>query len=87
MKKLDLNRKQYLHIRKMDHQEMAEYLNDVYEKGMRAGQQEAADPFDAAAAMEAIGQIKGIGKGRLVEIYNALIEAGAHMADVSGKTE
>lgn len=40
MKKYELNRKQYDRIRKMDHNDMKEYLNAVYENGYRAGEKE-----------------------------------------------
>lgn len=75
-RKWELNRKQYQLIRKMDHQEMEEYLNAVYENGIKAGQQQAPS-FNTALALARIGEIKGIGDIKLNQIHMALLNAGA----------
>lgn len=75
-RKWELNRKQYQLIRKMDHQEMEEYLNAVYEKGIKAGQQQTPS-FNTALALARIGEIKGIGDIKLNQIHMALLNAGA----------
>jgi len=74
-KKWELNRKQYMMIRKMDHNEMQEYLNAVYENGVKRGM--AAGTFNAPLALEAIAEIKGIGKTKLEQVKLALMAAGA----------
>ena len=53
MKKYELNRKQYERIRKMDHNDMKEYLNAVYENGYRAG--ERATSEKAAEVPDLVG--------------------------------
>lgn len=75
-RKWELNRKQYQLIRKMDHQEMEEYLNAVYENGIKAGQQQTPS-FNTALALARIGEIKGIGDIKLNQIHIALLNAGA----------
>ena len=75
-KKYELNRKQYQQIRKMDHNQMEQYISSVYEQGVSAGQQ-ASGSFDVAVAIEAIGNIKGIGEVKLKQIRIALMAAGA----------
>lgn len=78
----ELNRKQYLLIRKMDHNEMQQYLNAVYRNGLAAGKREAAGPsFNALLAMEAISKIKGIGPAKLEQIKLAMMAAGARMPE------
>lgn len=71
----ELNRKTYLMIKKMDHQEMEEYLNAVYRKGIKKGQASGIS-FDSKKALEAIGQIKGIGPAKLEQIKLAILVAG-----------
>lgn len=73
----ELNRKKYQEIRKMDHNDMQEYLNEVYKKGKTAGKMEAKPSFDAKIAMEAINNIKGIGPAKMEQIKLAMIAAGA----------
>lgn len=80
----ELNRKQYLLIKKMDHNEMQEYLNAVYRNGLAAGKKAAAGPsFNAPLAMEAISNIKGIGPAKLEQIKLAMMAAGAKMPEES----
>ena len=79
----ELNRKQYLLIKKMDHNEMQEYLNAVYKNGLVAGKRAAASSFDAKLAMEAIGNIKGIGPAKMEQIKLAMMAAGAKMPEES----
>lgn len=76
-KRYELNRKQYQQIRKMDHNQMEQYMSSVYEQGVSAGRQQASGSFDVAVAIEAIGNIKGIGEVKLKQIRMALMAAGA----------
>ena len=71
----ELNRKTYLMIKKMDHQEMKEYLNAVYQNGIKKGQASGTS-FDSKKVLEAIGQIKGIGPAKLEQIKLAILVAG-----------
>ena len=75
-KRYELNRKQYQQIRKMDHNQMEQYMSTVYEQGVSAGQQQASGGFNAAVAIEAIRNIKGIGEVKLKQIRLALAAVG-----------
>ena len=81
-KEFELNRKKYQEIRKMDHNDMQQYLNAVYRNGLAAGMK-AAPAFDAKLALEAIGKIKGIGPAKLEQIKLAMMAAGAKMPEES----
>lgn len=76
-KAVEINRNKYNQIRKMDHNTMEEYINSIFEMGMKA----AAPSFDTTLAMEAISQIKGIGPVKVQQIKLALITAGAKDAE------
>lgn len=80
-KEFELNRKKYQEIRKMDHNEMQEYLNAVYRNGLAAGKRAAAPSFDAKLALEAISNIKGIGPAKMEQIKLAMMAAGAKMPE------
>lgn len=80
-KAITINRNRYNDIKRMDHSSMEEYVNEVYEKGVEAGQKAAAGSFDTALAMETISQIKGIGPVKVQQIKLALIAAGAKDAE------
>lgn len=96
MKKFELNRKQYQSVRKMDHNEMKDYLNAVYENGYRAGEKSAsgkAELPDLDGLEEEMQKIRGIGgaKARAVcESVKDFLErkvAGLNEAgsEISGK--
>lgn len=74
---VELNRKRYEQIKKMDHQSMEACIAGYYDQGYMAGQKEAEGILDMAAALEAIGGIKGIGVMKLEQIRDALLQAGA----------
>lgn len=74
-KSFEFNRKQYLAVRKMDHNEMEQYLNAVYRNGIKAGQQ--AGQFDTILAVSEIIKLKGVGFKKTEEIYKILLTAGA----------
>lgn len=76
VKEFELNRKKYQEIRKMDHNDMQEYLNAVYRNGVAAGKVAAGPSFNMELAMESIGQIKGIGPVKLEQIRLAMMAAG-----------
>ena len=66
---VELNRKRYEEIKKMDHSSMEACIAGYYEA--------AEGILDMAAALEAIGGIKGIGTMKLEQIRDALLQAGA----------
>lgn len=78
---VEINRKEYERIRKMDHNSMQEYIAGYYDRGYaaghEAGRQQAAASFNLSIALEEIGKIKGIGEAKLRAINIALIAAGA----------
>lgn len=74
-KPITINRNKYNEIRKMDHNTMEEYINSIFEMGMKA----AAPSFDTELFMESISQIKGIGPAKMEQIKLALVAAGAKL--------
>lgn len=74
---VELDRKRYEQIKKMDHQSMEACIAGYYDQGYMAGQKETEGILDMGAALEAIGSIKGIGVMKLEQIRDALLQAGA----------
>ena len=71
MKQTELNRKKYNQIRKMDHRQMQEYFDLVYESGYTAGAKAASGSGgipDLAGLDEELQAIRGIGciKAKLI---------------------
>lgn len=75
-RKFETNRKTYEKIKKSDNEQFKNFVNDVYEKGYAAGQQDA-DHFDTELALKSISEIKGIGPEKLKQIRLAMMAAGA----------
>ena len=75
-RKFETNRKTYEKIKKSDNEQFKDFVNDVYEKGYAAGQQDA-DYFDTELALKSISEIKGIGPEKLKQIRLAMMAAGA----------
>lgn len=61
-------------IKKTDKDELEKYLNEIYFRGSR--DTVAAVGVDVEKALERIGQIKGIGSGKMEQIKQALIDSG-----------
>lgn len=84
-KHITINRNRYNDLKRMDHNSLEDYLNQVYEQGMAAGKEKgitegkllAGPRFRAEEALAAIGEIKGIGKEKLSQIRLAMMAAGA----------
>lgn len=74
-KPITINRNKYNEIKKMDHNTMEEYINSIFEMGMKA----AAQSFDTELCMESISQIKGIGQAKMEQIKLAMVAAGAKL--------
>ena len=68
----EINRKEYEKIRRMDPNQMKEYLGEVYQEGSKK-----ADSFDMELCMAAVSKIKGIGPEKLKQIRLAMMAAGA----------
>ena len=75
-RKFETNRKTYEKIKKSDNEQFKDFVNDVYEKGYVAGQQDS-DHFDTELALKSISEIKGIGPEKLKQIRLAMMAAGA----------
>lgn len=87
-KPVEINRNKYNQIRKMDHSTMEECIGGYYEQGFAAGYkmgQAAAGSFNTGLALEAIGQIKGIGPVKLEQIHLAMVAAGAKEMAAGGQ--
>ena len=80
-KAVEVNRKEFDRIRKMDHSTMESHIAGYYERGYTAGyetgRQQAAPSFNLPTALEEIRKIKGIGEVKLRAIHIALVAAGA----------
>ena len=75
-RKFETNRKTYEKIKKSDNEQFKDFVNDVYEKGYVAGQQDA-DHIKTEMALKSISEIKGIGPEKLKQIRLAMMAAGA----------
>lgn len=76
MKQRELNRKQYDRIRKMDHQQMKEYFQGVYQAGFEAGAHDARErePLpDLDGLEEDLQKIRGIGGAKSRAIQEAVM--------------
>lgn len=82
MQKIDFTRKEYQKVRKYDHNQMAAYMQNIYEKGIRDGQMEAVgheNNVDLTGLTEHLQNIRGIGaaKARFVaEAVSKYIKRG-----------
>lgn len=66
-RKIEVNRKKYEQIRKMDHNQLKEYVNAIYEQGQASKNGKSVDEI-----MEQIAGIKGIGAVKLNSIRDIL---------------
>ncbi len=70
-KKFELNRKNYLHIKKMDHHQMSLWAESMYKSGFEDGQ--ASVPgLDIGLIKKALLNIKGIGEKKAADIIIAI---------------
>ena len=76
-KKFELNRKDYLNIKKMDHHQMSLWAESMYKSGFEDGEK-AADKgtLTFEDAQEALSGIKGLGEKRISAIQEALEKKG-----------
>ena len=72
-KKFELNRKEYLKIKKMDHNQMHLWAEKIYRNGFEDGEK-AADKgaLTFEDVHEALTGIKGLGEKRISAIHEAL---------------
>lgn len=63
----EINRNEYNRVRKMDHQQMQDWANNIYEKG-----QQASKGLTPEEMHERLINIKGIGEAKAAVIIEAL---------------
>ena len=86
MKKLEINRKKYGEVKKMDHRQMTQWVNDVFEAGYNMGQLDAEDEnnpetIKAQGVIEFLetlqeGKVKGVGGSTLNKLIAYAIGQG-----------
>lgn len=70
-KELELTRKEYEKIKRMDHHSMKCYLENVYQTGYADGTEKVPS---VDQLREGVGKIKGIGEKKLQAVVDAVIE-------------
>ncbi len=70
-KRFELNRKDYLNIKKMDHHQMMSWAESMYKSGLEDGQ--ASVPrLDISLIKKALLSVKGIGEKKAADILVAI---------------
>ena len=70
-KKFELNRKEYLKIRKMDHYQMKNFMQSMYDSGFKNGQA-SVPTLDIGLIKKALLNVKGIGEKKASDIVVAI---------------
>lgn len=70
-KDIVINRKEYQNIRKMDHNQMNAYLQEIYRNGYTDGVN-SVPGIDIAEIKKVLLSIKGLGEKRVADILEAL---------------
>lgn len=70
-KDIVINRKEYQNIRKMDHNQMNLYLQEIYKSGYAEGVK-SVPGIDISKISEILMGIKGLGTKRVADILEAL---------------
>lgn len=73
-KTVEVNRKLYEKVRKMDHNTLRLFVNEIYSKGYKAGT-EAAEGLKPDEVRQVLLSVKGIGEKKVDAIIEALNEA------------
>ena len=69
-----INRKEYEHIRKMDHGQMSEYMAGIHQKGYEAGAA-SVSKLRPGELRDVLFSIKGIGGAKADAIVAAILAA------------
>lgn len=70
-KRLELNRKDYLNIKKMDHHQMSLWAESMYRTGFEDGQ--ASVPgLDISLIEKVLLSVKGIGEKKAMDVIDAI---------------
>ena len=70
-KKFELNRKDYLNIKKIDHHQMMSWAEAIYKSGYEDGQKSVAG-LDISLIKKALLSVKGIGEKKAADILVAI---------------
>lgn len=70
-KDIVINRKEYQNIRKMDHNQMNLYLQEIYKNGYAEGVK-SVPGIDIAEIKKVLLSVKGLGAKRVADILEAL---------------
>ena len=70
-KKIELNRKEYLKIKKMDHNQMVSWAKKMYESGFEDGQASVRG-LDISLIKNVLLSVKGIGEKKVLDIITAI---------------
>nr|DAO56919.1 MAG TPA: cAMP-activated global transcriptional regulator [Caudoviricetes sp.] len=70
-KDIVINRKEYQNIRKMDHNQMNLYLQEIYKSGYAEGVK-SVPGIDITEIQKVLLSIKGLGEKRVADILEAL---------------
>lgn len=70
-KDIVINRKEYQNIRKMDHNQMNLYLQEIYKSGYAEGVK-SVPGIDIAEIKNVLLSVKGLGAKRVADILEAL---------------
>lgn len=71
MRKVEVNRKLYEKIRKMDHNTLSQYIGGIYQQGYTDG----AKGLTNEELKRVLMSIKGIGEVKAESIVSAIVEA------------
>ena len=72
-KRFELNRKEYLNIKRMDHHQMMSWAKKMYESGFEDGEKVAdKGTLTFEDVHEALTDVKGLGEKRISAIHEAL---------------
>ena len=77
---IEINRKKYQEIRKMDHTQMSKFFNKVYQEGYEAGKSEyiternRCNTVTSEDIKKILTTVKGIGDKKAEDIINILAE-------------
>lgn len=70
-KRFELNRKEYLNIKRMDHHQMMSWAKKMYESGFEDGE-ESVPTLEIGLIKKALLNIKGIGDKKAADIILAI---------------
>ena len=70
-KRFELNRKDYLNIKKMDHHQMSLWAESMYKSGFEDGQASVPE-LDISLIKKALLSVKGIGEKKAADIIVAI---------------